>query len=165
MNIEQNSVVSFHFELKNKAGEVVQSSDKNQPVLYLQGSAGMLPGVVEALLGKKAGDKLELSLTPEQGFGDIQPDAIQRVPAKKCFYKGKAIKGKLPAGTIIDFATEHGPREVTIVKVGLKSIDVDLNHPFAGQELDMSVDIVDVRAATEDEKSHGHAHGAGGHNH
>ena len=164
MKIEKNSVVSFNFELKNKAGEVIQTSE-GRPVLYLHGSAGMLPGVVAALVGKEKGEKLELSLSAVDAFGEVQPDSIQRVPAKKCFFEGRAIKKKLPAGTSIDLKTDHGVREVTVVKVGLKSIDVDLNHPLAGQEVDIIVDILDVRESTADEQSHGHAHGEGGHNH
>ena len=163
MKIEKNSVVSFNFELKSKSGEVQQSTD-GHPVLYLYGSAGMLPGVVAALLGKEKGEKLELSLKAVDAFGEVQPDSVQRVPAKKCFYQGKAIKRKLQAGTSIDLKTDHGMREVTVVKMGLKSIDVDLNHPLAGQDIDMTLDILDVREATADEQSHGHAHGEGGHN-
>ena len=54
---------------------------------------------------------------------------------------------------------------VTVVKVGKFSVDVDSNHPLAGQTLNYSIDIVDVRAASDEEKAHGHAHGVGGHQH
>ena len=61
--------------------------------------------------------------------------------------------------------TEQGPRQVVVVKPGLSQVVVDTNHPLAGRELTFNVEILDVRAATEEELAHGHAHGVGGHNH
>ena len=61
--------------------------------------------------------------------------------------------------------TEEGPRQVTVIKPGLSQVVVDGNHPLAGRELTFTIDILDVRAASEDEMAHGHAHGTGGHQH
>jgi FKBP-type peptidyl-prolyl cis-trans isomerase SlyD len=65
----------------------------------------------------------------------------------------------------VQVSTDQGPRLVTVVKVGLKSVDVDGNHPLAGETLRFIVDIVEIRDASAEEKAHGHAHGVGGHHH
>jgi len=61
--------------------------------------------------------------------------------------------------------TKFGPRAVTIEKVGMSVVDVDLNHPMAGKDLDFDIEIVEVREASADELAHGHVHGDGGHHH
>lgn len=65
----------------------------------------------------------------------------------------------------VQINTNHGPRDVTVVKAGLKTIDVDTNHPLAGRTLNFEIEVLDVRDATAEEIAHGHAHGAGGHQH
>jgi FKBP-type peptidyl-prolyl cis-trans isomerase SlyD len=65
----------------------------------------------------------------------------------------------------VQLQTEKGPRSVTILKVGNKVVDVDLNHPFAGQTLTFDLEVVEVREAAPEELSHGHVHGPGGHHH
>jgi FKBP-type peptidyl-prolyl cis-trans isomerase SlyD len=124
----------------------------------------MLPGVEEAMAGKKAGDSFSVTLGPDKAYGEVQENAVQRVSVKHVLTSGKK-KVKFKKGMRVQLNTQDGPRDVMIVKAGLKTLDVDLNHPFAGKTLKFDIDVVDVRDASEEEIAHGHAHGIGGHQH
>ena len=158
--IAKNSVVSFHYRLSEAGGEPFENSEGSDPVLYLHGHSGMLKGLEEGLEGHRAGDSLSISVSPEKGYGQRRERAQQRVPIKHV-----STKGKLKVGMVVQINTKDGAQEALVLKVGLKNIDIDSNHPLAGKTLDFEVDIVSVRAATADEQAHGHAHGAGGHQH
>ena len=160
MKIAARTVASFHYTLKNEAGEELETSRDSQPTAYLHGSNNIIPGLERALEGHSAGDSLEVEVKPEDGYGLRSPDRIQRVPTKHLIYKGKLR----PAMTV-QLNTSEGARPVTVTKVGRHSAEIDTNHPLAGQALSFAIDITDVRAASSEEVAHGHAHGAGGHQH
>ncbi|GAA5316703.1 MAG: peptidylprolyl isomerase [Candidatus Pelagadaptatus aseana] len=160
MNIEKDKVVSFHYTLNEPGGEIFENSKDSTPVLYLHGHGSMLPGLEEAVAGKSAGDLVEVTLAPEKAYGQRKEGAIQRVPKKHLL-----TKGKLAPGMIVEVNTEHGPQDAMVVKVGLKNVDIDANHPLAGKTLVFNIEVVEVRDATAEELDHGHAHGVGGHQH
>lgn len=160
MNIAKDSVVQFHYELKNEAGEILESSLKSDPIAYLHGHNNMIVGVEKALDGKVAGEQFSVTVTPEDGYGERQEDAQQRVPVKHL----QGANNWKP-GMVATVHTEQGERQVTIVKVGRFMGTVDLNHPLAGKTLTFDITVENVREATEEEISHGHAHGVGGHQH
>lgn len=160
MKIEKDKVVSFHYKLREEGGEVFENSHDGDPVLYLHGHRGMLPGLEEAMADKAAGDSFSVTVSPEKGYGQRKEGAIQRVPKKHLL-----TRGKLTPGMIVQINTEHGGQEAIVVKVGLKNVDVDANHPLAGKTLEFEVDVLEVRDASAEEISHGHAHGVGGHQH
>ena len=164
MLIEDNKVVSFHYCLSEDGKEVLEDSHGGDAMVYLHGHKGMLPGVEEAMTGKKAGDSFTITLEPEKAYGAVQENAVQRVSIKHVINPGKK-KVKYKAGMKIQLNTQEGPRDVMIVKAGLKTLDVDTNHPFAGKILKFDLEVVDVRDASEEEISHGHVHGVGGVNH
>jgi FKBP-type peptidyl-prolyl cis-trans isomerase SlyD len=163
MHISDNSVVQFHYTLTdvtNGAATEIESSTGSHPLLYLHGHQQMLPALEQALSGKAAADKLEITLTPEQAYGVRDENAIQSVQVKHLL----GAKKWQPGMTAV-IQTEQGQRQVTIVKMGMFKADVDTNHPLAGKTLHFSIDILSVRAATDEEIAHGHAHGEGGHHH
>tara|TARA_B100000446_G_scaffold93839_4_gene88018 strand:+ start:11845 stop:12327 length:483 start_codon:yes stop_codon:yes gene_type:complete len=160
MVISDNAVVSFHYRLREEGGEIFEDSHKETPILYLHGHKGMLAGLEEAMAGKSAGDCFDVTVDPDKGYGRRREGAIQRVPKKHLL-----TKGKISVGQVVQVNTEKGAQEAVVVKVGLKNVDIDSNHPLAGKTLVFSVEIVEVREATADELSHGHAHGVGGHQH
>jgi FKBP-type peptidyl-prolyl cis-trans isomerase SlyD len=163
MQISDNSVVQFHYTLTDVthgAATELESSNGSHPLLYLHGHQQMLPALEQALNGKSAGDKLDVTLTPEQAYGKRDENAIQSVQVKHLL----GAKKWQPGMTAV-MQTEHGQRQVTIVKVGMFKADVDTNHPLAGKSLQFAIEIVSVRAASEEEIAHGHAHGEGGHHH
>jgi len=160
MQITKDTVVRFNYTLKNDEGEVIERSAAHEPTAYLQGHGGMIRGVQLALEGKQAGDNFSVSVQPHDGYGERIDDSIQSVPVKHL-----AGAKKWRPGMIATVHTEKGQRQVSIVKIGKFMAKVDTNHPLAGQTLHFDIDIVDVRVATQEEISHGHAHGAGGHHH
>lgn len=164
MQITTDSVVSFHYRLSETHGELLESSYDGEPTLYLQGHDNLLPALEEALVGKQAGDKVSVQLAPEQAYGLRKEGATQRIPIKH-LHNYAAIKNKLKPGMKVAVNTQQGPWDAVVLKVGKFNVDIDSNHPLAGKELTFEVEIVDVRAATDDELAHGHAHGVGGHHH
>ncbi len=159
MQIGKDKVVSFHFHLYE--GETrLEGSESSQPMLYLHGHDGLFKGLEDALEGKQKGQAVEVTLLPEQAYGARRETPLQRVPIKHLMPRRKPR-----VGDVFQVNTDSGARQVVIRKVGKFNVDVDTNHPLAGKTLRFEIDIEDVREATEEELSHGHAHGAGGHQH
>lgn len=162
MPVEAKKVVTVVYEVKNTQGEVVEKADDKEPMSYLHGAGNILPKIEEALTGKDVGDQIELTLEPADAYGEIQTEGnIQRIPAK---YVGGS-KGLRPGDQVTLQLKDGTLQTVTVKKVGKFSVDVDVNHPLAGQTLTFSVTIKDIRDATEEEVEHGHAHGPDGHHH
>ena len=109
--------------------------------------------------GHEAGDKFSVDVPAAEAYGDKREGLSQRVP-KKHFGNQR-----LEPGMQVVLNTNFGPRAVTIEKVGMSVVDVDLNHPMAGKDLHFDIEVVDVREATPEELEHGHVHGAHGHHH
>lgn len=160
MNIATNSVALFHYTLRNEAGEELETSRGGEPSAYLHGANNIIPGLEKAMEGHSKGDVFSATVAPEDAYGQTDPQRQQRVPVKHLLFKGK-----LRPGMVVQLNTRDGRVPVTVVKAGRHSADVDTNHPLAGQALTFDIEIVDVRAASEDEVAHGHAHGPGGHHH
>lgn len=160
MQIAKDAVVQFHYSLFDANGEQIETSRDHEPVLYLHGQPGLLDGLVEAMEGHAAGDCFSVELPVDRAYGPVQPDALQKVQVKH-------LQGakKWKPGMLAVIQTEQGPRQVTVVKVGLSQAVVDSNHPLAGRDLKFDVEVLAVRPATSEELAHGHAHGAGGHQH
>ena len=156
MQIGKEKVVSIHYTLRDNAGKVLDSSVGGQPLLYIQGIGNLIPGMEEGLEGKSKGDKLEIKVSPEKGYGVRNDKFIQKVP--RSAFGGQEVKVGM------QFQTDRS-QVVTVTEVELDSITVDGNHPLAGVDLNFSVEVLDVRQATNDELSHGHVHGPGGHHH
>jgi FKBP-type peptidyl-prolyl cis-trans isomerase SlyD len=160
LKIESGTVVSFHYTLRNDEGKELESSRGSEPSIYLHGANNIIHGLETAMTGREAGDVFTVSLAPAEAYGAHNPGKMQRVPVKHL-----AFRGKLEAGKVVQLNTREGMRAVTVVKAGRHSADIDANHPLAGQTLTFDLEIVDLRPATPEEMSHGHAHGPGGHHH
>jgi FKBP-type peptidyl-prolyl cis-trans isomerase SlyD len=159
MQISKEKVVSIHYTLRDNAGNVLDSSEGRDPLLYIQGIGNLIPGMEEGLEGKIKGEKLDIKVSPEKGYGVRNDTLIQKVP-RSAFGDQEVRKGmQFQAGT------SQGSQVVTVTEVGLDGITVDGNHPLAGVELNFSVEVMDVREATREELDHGHVHGPGGHHH
>lgn len=161
MQIAENMVVSIHYTLTNAAGETVDSSlQHGEPLAYLHGHSNIVPGLENALTGKAVGDKFDVSVNPEDGYGGHVDELIQEVPRE-------AFQGvdELEPGMQFQADSGAGPRLFTITKIEGDTVTVDGNHPLAGQVLNFAIEVTDIRAATEEEMQHGHAHGEGGHEH
>ena len=157
----RDRVVHFHYELRDANGNVAETSRSDaHPAAALMGHGNLMPGLESALEGKREGDVFEAVIPPEDAFGERREGLTERVSKK--YVAGGA---RLKAGAVTTVQTGDGPRAVTVLKVGGKFVDVDLNHPMAGESVTIAVEVIGVREATEEEIAHRHAHGAGGHQH
>lgn len=160
MHIQDRKVVSFHYDLLDSTGQQIETSRDSDPVLFLVGAGNILAGLEQAMLNRSPGDSFSITLPPEQAYGLRDESKKDRVSAKYLRHEGKLHPGK-----VVQIDTNHGRKTATVIKAGKFSVDLDLNHPMAGQAITFTVEIVDVRDALPEEISHGHAHGVGGHHH
>jgi FKBP-type peptidyl-prolyl cis-trans isomerase SlyD len=160
MDIAEDKVVLIHYTLKDDAGAMIDSSSGGEPLAYIHGQGNIIPGLESALEGRKAGEKLEVSVAPADGYGVHDERLIQRVP-RRSFGGANPQPGMQFHAQSSDGQT----RMVTVTQIVGDMVTVDGNHPLAGQNLHFSVEIAEVREATEEELEHGHVHGAGGHHH
>jgi len=156
MQITKNKVAAIHYTLRDNEGKILDSSDGREPLYYIHGIGNLIPGMEENLEGKIIGDKFEIRISPDKGYGDLNPQLIQKVPIDA--FGGQEVKEGMR------FQTDRGT-VVRVTDVGKENVTVDANHPLAGVELNFKVEIMEVRSATEDEIQHGHVHGPGGHHH
>lgn len=160
MSIEKDSVVYFHYTLSGEDGKAFETSTNGHPMTFLFGHGNILPALEAEFTGKNEGDQFQVTLTPEQAYGERNEAGVQRIPIKHL-----ATKGKLQKGQAVKVNTDKGMRDVTIVKVGKFNVDVDTNHPLAGLTITFDVSVEQVRPAEAEELAHGHVHGVGGHHH
>jgi FKBP-type peptidyl-prolyl cis-trans isomerase SlyD len=159
MNVGQNTVVSLLYELYDADGKLIEKAE--QPLVYLHGGySGIFPLVEKALEGKAVGDACNVRLTPADAFGEYDAELV-RVEERD----------KFPAEVDVgmQFQGESGKQgEVivyTVTDIAEGKVVVDGNHPLAGQTLNFECKVAEVRAATKEELTHGHVHGAHGHHH
>ncbi len=157
MQITNNTAVSIHYTLTNNGGEQLDTSSGDEPLVYLHDAGNIIAGLEAALAGKKAGDKLNVTIPPEQAYGAIDENMVQ-VVSKKMF-EGMDIE----VGMQFHADVSYGTGIITITEINGDDITIDGNHPLAGEFLTFDVEVVDVRPATADELAHGHVHGAGCH--
>jgi FKBP-type peptidyl-prolyl cis-trans isomerase SlyD len=152
--IGNNLVVSMHYTLTDNDGNVLDSSEGAEPLAYLHGVGNIIPGLEKALTGKVQGDSLEVSVEPEEAYGESRPDLVQVV--NKAAFQGV---DKIEAGMMFETQSPEGAVQRIMVKnVEGDDVTIDGNHPLAGIPLNFAVEIVEVREATEEEIAHGHSH-------
>ncbi len=154
MNITKHKVAAIHYTLRDSNGNVLDSSEGRDPLYYLHGENNLIPGMEEGLEGRTTGDKLQLDVAPEKGYGTRDPQLVEEVP-RRAFGSQNIEVG-------MQFEDNEG-QVITITNVGPETVTVDANHPLADQNLHFDVEVLEVRDATPDELAHGHVHGPGGH--
>jgi FKBP-type peptidyl-prolyl cis-trans isomerase SlyD len=152
--IGDNLVVSMHYRLTDASGEVLDSSVGSDPLNYLHGAGNIIPGLEQALVGKVEGDSLQVQVEPADGYGELNPELIQVVDRAafqgvETVDVGMAFEARGPDGAA---------QRIVVAAVEGDQVTVDANHPLAGQQLNFDVQVVGVRAATEEEVAHGHVH-------
>lgn len=162
MTIEKNHVVALHYTLnaieENGEKTFIEKTDAEVPFTFLYGVGMMLPKFEEEVQNLKAGDTKSFTLTPEQGYGAIMPDATTQLPVEMFEQSGMP-----PVGAMLPLQDPEGNHVNAIVlEVSPEAVTVDLNHPMAGKTLQFDIEVVESRPATEEELEHGHAHGVDG---
>ncbi|OIQ01777.1 MAG: peptidylprolyl isomerase [Zetaproteobacteria bacterium CG06_land_8_20_14_3_00_59_53] len=160
MKISKQKVVSFDYTLTDNDGEVIDSSEGNEPLAYIHGSGFLIPGLENEMEGKQAGDAFKVTVAPEDAYG-VRDDSLVKEVERDMFGDVE----NLEAGMQFQAETEDGIEVVVVTAVGEDTVTVDGNHPLADVTLNFDVKIVDVRDATAEELDHGHVHGEGGHHH
>ncbi len=160
MQVEEKKVVSIHYKLTDDDGKVLDSSENDQPLVFIYGIGMLIPGLEKALEGKVTGDKLKVSVNPEEAYGERDEGLTQMVP-KSQFDEEETLQ----IGMQFQVETEQGVLVVTVIEVTDTEVKIDGNHPLAGMKLHFDVSVGEIREATAEEIDHGHVHGAGGHDH
>jgi FKBP-type peptidyl-prolyl cis-trans isomerase SlyD len=158
MKIEQDTVVMVRWRVSDDQGKLLQ--DSKEPMAYLHGGYdNTLPAIEEALDGHEVGYQTQLSLAPEDAFGQRDESLVRTIP-KSEFPPGVKVGGELEG------RLEDGTRHVfTVTKIKGPQVMLDGNHPWAGKALRFNLQVMQVRPATAEEITHGHVHGAHGHHH
>lgn len=156
MKITQDKVVSIEYVLK-VAGQIEDQSEPGDPLVYLHGHNNIIPGLENALEGHEAGDKLNVTVTPDEGYGQHDDEAIQTLPRED-------FDDDVEIGASYFAQSDDGSvNPFTVVSVSGDDVTVDFNPPLAGKTLDFEATVIEVRDATAEELDHGHPHGEGGH--
>ena len=138
-------------------GEIIDSSKDEGPIVFLQGYRNIIPGLEKELTGMAVGDKKDVIVAPEDGYGLPDPEEVKDIPLSE-FPEEIPIKEGIELQVKDDEGVEMFGR---IVSVGEETVKMDFNHPLAGKELHFQVSLVELRAATQEELAHGHVHQAG----
>ncbi|NDJ35454.1 MAG: peptidylprolyl isomerase [Chloroflexi bacterium] len=161
MNIQDNAVVSLHYKLfLVEDGDLVESTSDG-PLVYLHGHDNIIPGLERQLEGMGAGDKASIVVQPEEAYGDYNNGAQEEIPLE-------ALPGDLDLeeGMILSLLDDQNNQHIVVVlEVKDDTVVLDFNHPLAGEALRFEVEIAHVRAASDEEIAHGHAHSGDGHHH
>lgn len=166
MKVQKQHVVVLSYDLKTDAGDLVDQATSESPFAFIHGIGQTLPAFDEALEGKEAGDEFSFSITAENGYGAYEQERVQQIP-KEIF--AEAPEGTLEIGRTLpmqynDPSNPGGPSTIygTVTEVTDAEVTMDFNHPLAGQNLNFSGGIIEVREATKTEMEHGHVHGENG---
>jgi len=154
--LAENTVASVHYTGKlPESGEIFDTSEGRDPLTFLVGHKQMIPGFEDEMMGAKVGERRTFTLEPERAYGPRMEDAVQQIE--------RGQFGDIDPEVGMMLMSDIGPFTVTAVADDL--VTVDFNHKLAGETLEFSVEVVEVRPASEEELAHGHAHGPGGHHH
>lgn len=154
MNIAQGRVVAIHYTLTNDDGEILDSSNEGQPLSYLHGFAGLIPGLEKELEDRAEGDQLKATIAPEDAYGPVDPDLIHSVPLEAL-----ANIDNLSVGMRLQSQNEQGQTfALSVDEITDTHATLNANHELAGQTLHFDVKVENVREATEEELAHGHPH-------
>ncbi len=161
MKIAKDTVVSLRYELSDANGALLEKTD--DPISYLHGGYdGIFPTVEETLHGKDVGSKFEVTMEPDEAFGEYEHELVRTEP-RNLFPENIEVGMQFEGGA--EDAEDDEYMLFTVVDVSEDEVTVDGNHPLAGKTLNFVGVVTGVRAATAEELEHGHIHGDGGHHH
>ncbi|MDK1289282.1 FKBP-type peptidyl-prolyl cis-trans isomerase [Pseudoalteromonas umbrosa] len=156
MKIAQNAVVKMHYAVLDDDQNTIDNTFDEEPLEFIIGTGFLIEGLENALIDKQAGDKISVTVQPEEGYGERNDNLTQAVP--KSMFEGIEVE----VGMQFRATTDEGEQAVIVIGVEDDEVIVDGNHPLSGLTLHFDVEILDVREATADELAHGHVHGTGG---
>lgn len=156
--VRDGAVISLAYTLRLDNGDIVDYSEADDPLEYLHGAENIIPGLERELTGLRVGDSKEVEVDPADGYGMYDPEDVEVIE------RGMLPKGlPLKLGMHLAISDDEGNMSEAIVReISPNGVTLDFNHPLAGQKLYFSVQVVDIREATDDELAHGHPHSEDG---
>jgi len=140
--VKDGMLVSLDYTVKTPDGKLLETSKGSQPLQYIQGKKMMIPGLERELTGMKIGAEKHITVKPEDGYGKLNPNAVQEVP------KEKVPPNALKVGAVLVGTNKDGsPIPMTVREIKEKTVVMDLNHPLAGKTLVFDVKVIDVEPA------------------
>ena len=140
--IKDGMMVSLEYTLKSSDGKVMETSKGREPLKYIHGKKMMIPGLEKELTGMKIGGERHVTVKPEDGYGKINPNAVQEIPKEKIppngLKVGAVLAAKSPEGMVVP---------MTVRQIKEKTVVLDMNHPMAGKTLVFDVKVVDIQPA------------------
>ena len=170
MKVEKNKVVAVAYELHVDDGENGkewrETVTKEEPFYFLFGAGNVLPALEEVIAGKEVGEKFDVFIDFENGYGDYDESRKVIVPKSAFKEEGKKNKDILKVGNVIPMKDDQGNQlRGEVLKVDYKGVHMDFNSPLAGYDLYFKGEVVSIRDADPEEIDHGHVHGPGVHHH
>lgn len=162
LKIKDGVVVSLDYTLRLDDGEIIDSSEGNEPLEYLHGYGQIIPGLEKALTGLTVGESKKVVVPAAEAYGEVDMEAFEIVP-RSMFPDDLELEEGL-ALSLRDAETNQ-PFDASVAEVRENEVMLDFNHPLAGETLHFEVRIPALRPATEEELAHGHSHGPEGHHH
>ncbi|MBW8012765.1 MAG: peptidylprolyl isomerase [Chloroflexi bacterium] len=154
--VADDMVISLDYTL-SVDGEVLDSSEDEGPIVFLQGHGNIIPGLEKELVGLAVGENKEVTVTPKDGYGEQDSEEIKDIPLSE-FPEEIPLKDGIELKVKDDEGVEMYGK---IVSVGEETVEMDFNHPLAGKTLQFSVKLIELRDATQEELAHGHVHSPG----
>jgi FKBP-type peptidyl-prolyl cis-trans isomerase SlyD len=165
MTITKDSVVSVTYELRlvKGNGDIFEKTTADRPLTFIMGHGNLLPKFEGYLEGLKVGDKFDFKLASADAYGEFSKEAVVDVPKNIFGAEGEVNTEVLFVGNVIPMMDQSGNRfNGKVLEIAESTVKMDFNHPLAGEDLHFKGEVAEVRAATEEELSHGHIHASGG---
>ena len=140
--VKDGQMVSLHYTLTGADGKVIETSKNKEPLKYIHGQKMMIPGLEKELAGMKVGGEKYVTVKPEDGYGKVDPNAVQEVPKDKippnALQVGAVLAARSPEGMVVP---------MTVREIKEKTVVMDMNHPMAGKTLVFDIKVVDIQPA------------------
>jgi FKBP-type peptidyl-prolyl cis-trans isomerase SlyD len=170
MPIAKNNVVYISYQLafpdEDGQPDVVEIVDEKEPMVFIHGLSGLPEAFEKNLLGLNEGDTFDFSISAEDAYGNVDPNAIIQLPKSIFQAEGQSADDILQIGNFIPMTDDQGNRmQGLVVSIEGETVTMDFNHPLAEKTLMFQGKILKIREATPEEIAHGHVHGEGGVHH
>lgn len=170
MTISKGKVVTVNYYLTANKGnapeELIEETSKDHPFVFLFGGEAVLPDFESSLSGKQKGERFDFRIGALKAYGPYEKDYAIQIDKAAFEVEGKFDDSRVKIGAELEMTDAEGnPLMGKVLNITDKSVEMDFNHPLAGYDLHFIGEVLDVREATDEEKSHGHVHGPGGHHH
>ena len=151
--IDDNRIVSMHYQLTNGFGDLIDSSQGDLPLVYMHNTNALLPSLERELTGKHAGEPVAVTIYPEDAYGYPDETLIAEWPKEPI----EKVQDLVVGMRFKALGKDGESQLVTVVEILEDTVVLDANHPLAGQVLNFTIAVVNVREPTDEELEQGFA--------